>query len=158
VAEAVAPVCDAVQTAKRNAAILHMSGNARQALTLLTGRLRSSRPARFLLGVPHMKSFSRVFTAVMLASALLFVAGCSTSAGPRQTTGEYFDDSMITTKVKAAIFDDSTLRVTDVKVETYEGVVQLSGFVNSRSDINRAVELARSVRGVKSVKNDMRLK
>ena len=65
---------------------------------------------------------------------------------------------MLTTKVKAAIFDDPVLRVTDVTVETYDGVVQLSGFVNSRSDINRAVELARGVKGVKDVRNDMRRK
>lgn len=105
-----------------------------------------------------MKCHSRYFAAIMLASALLFAVGCSTSAGPKQSAGEYLDDSMITSKVKAAIFDDPILRVTDVTVETYDGVVQLSGFVNSRSDINRAVDLARSVRGVKSVKDDMRLK
>ena len=105
-----------------------------------------------------MKSHSRYFAAIMLASALLFAAGCSTSAGPHQSTGEYFDDSMITTKVKAVIFDDPVLRVTDVTVETYDGVVQLSGFVNSRSDINRDVDLARGVKGVKAVRNDMRIK
>lgn len=105
-----------------------------------------------------MKSFTRYVTPVLLVSALMFTAGCSTSAGPKQSAGEYFDDSMITTKVKAAIFDDAVLRVTDVTVQTYDGVVQLSGFVNSRSDINRAVDLARGVTGVKSVKNDLRLK
>lgn len=105
-----------------------------------------------------MTGFSRYLTAIMLVSAMLFAAGCSTSSGPKQTAGEYFDDSVITTKVKAAIFDDAVLRVTDVTVETYDGVVQLSGFVGSRADINRAVSLARGVSGVKSVKNDMRLK
>lgn len=105
-----------------------------------------------------MKSFYRYLSAIMLASALVFAVGCSTSAGPHQSAGEYFDDSVITTKVKAVIFDDPTLRVTDITVETYDGVVQLSGFVSSRSDINRAVDLARGVKGVKSVRNDMRVK
>jgi osmotically-inducible protein OsmY len=105
-----------------------------------------------------MKSHSRYLAAIMLASVVLFATGCSTPAGPHQSAGEYFDDSMITAKVKAAIFDDPTLRVTDVTVETYNGVVQLSGFVSSRSDINRAVDLALSVTGVKAVRNDMRVK
>ena len=105
-----------------------------------------------------MKSPSRYLMPILLASAVAFTAACSTSAGPKQTAGEYFDDSVLTTKVKAAIFDDPVLRVTDVTVETYDGVVQLSGFVNSRSDINRAVELARGVKGVKDVRNDMRRK
>ncbi|AUN96127.1 BON domain-containing protein [Pseudazoarcus pumilus] len=105
-----------------------------------------------------MKKPSRYLMPILLASAVALTVGCSTSAGPKQTAGEYFDDSVLTTKVKAAIFDDPVLRVTDVTVETYDGVVQLSGFVNSRSDINRAVELARGVKGVKDVRNDMRRK
>lgn len=105
-----------------------------------------------------MKSFNRYLSALMLASALLFAVGCSTPAAQKQTVGEYVDDSVITAKVKAVIFDDPVLRVTDVTVETHDGVVQLSGFVNSRSDINRAVDLTRGVKGVRSVRNDMRLK
>jgi osmotically-inducible protein OsmY len=105
-----------------------------------------------------MKTLTHYVAPVLIAMSLVFAAGCSTSAGPKQTAGEYFDDSMITTRVKAAIFDDPVLRVTDVTVETYNHVVQLSGFVNSRSDINRAVELARGVNGVKAVRNDMRVK
>lgn len=105
-----------------------------------------------------MKNLSRYLMPILLASAVVFTAGCGTSAGPKQTAGEYIDDSVLTTKVKAAIFDDPVLRVTDVTVETYDGVVQLSGFVNSRSDINRAVDIARSVEGVKDVRNDMRRK
>ena len=91
--------------------------------------------------------------AVLLASLL----GCA-STSTQQGTGEYFDDSVITTKVKAAIFDEPSLKSAEINVETFKGVVQLSGFVSSSANINKAVEVARGVNGVKSVKNDMRLK
>jgi osmotically-inducible protein OsmY len=81
--------------------------------------------------------------------------GC---AGAATKTGEYVDDTVITAKVKAAIFDEPSLKSSEIKVETFKGTVQLSGFVNSRADINKAVEVARGVGGVTSVKNDMRLK
>ena len=68
------------------------------------------------------------------------------------------DDTVITSKVKAAIFSDPSLKSAEINVETFKGVVQLSGFVNSREDINQAVQVARGVPGVVSVKNDMRLK
>ena len=70
----------------------------------------------------------------------------------------YVDDSVITTKVKSAILNDSSLKVNEINVETFKGVVQLSGFVSSQAAENKAVEVARTVPGVKSVKNDMRLK
>jgi osmotically-inducible protein OsmY len=60
--------------------------------------------------------------------------------------------------VKAAIFNEPTLKSAEINVETFKGVVQLGGFVNSQADINKAVEIARGVKGVTSVKNDMRLK
>lgn len=91
---------------------------------------------------------------------ILFVAtalGCASTA-KHEGTGEYFDDTVITTKVKAKVFDEPTLKSAEINVETFKGVVQLSGFVNSRADIGKAVEVARGVPGVKSVKNDMRLK
>ena len=65
---------------------------------------------------------------------------------------------MITAKVKGAIFNDATLKVNDINVETFKGVVQLSGFVRSQADIDKAVQVARGIAGVKSVKNDMRIK
>jgi osmotically-inducible protein OsmY len=68
------------------------------------------------------------------------------------------DDSVITTKVKAAFVEDKTVAAMNINVETYKGTVQLSGFANSASEMSRAVEIARSVNGVKSVKNDIRLK
>jgi osmotically-inducible protein OsmY len=104
-----------------------------------------------------MKYLIRVFTAFFLALTLLTVTGCA-STEKHEGTGEYVDDSVITTKVKSAIFNEPTLKSAEINVETFKGVVQLSGFVNSRDDINRAVEVARSVKGVTSVKNDMRLK
>ena len=91
--------------------------------------------------------------AILLAS-LLGCAGTPTKEG----TGEYFDDTVITTKVKAAIFDEPSLKSAEINVETFKGTVQLSGFVRSSADINKAVELARGIDGVKSVKNDMRVK
>jgi osmotically-inducible protein OsmY len=87
-------------------------------------------------------------------STLVACASSSTQSG----TGQYIDDSVITTKVKAAVLNEPTLKSSEINVETFKGVVQLSGFVNSQSDINKALELARLVDGVTSVKNDMRLK
>jgi osmotically-inducible protein OsmY len=104
-----------------------------------------------------MKHTIRFFSAIFLALTLLTVAGCA-STHKQEATGEYVDDSVITTKVKAAILNEPSLSSAEINVETFKGVVQLSGFVNSRADINKAAVVARSVGGVKSVKNDMRLK
>lgn len=81
-----------------------------------------------------------------------------TSDAKREAPGEYIDDSAITAKVKAAVFEDSTLKSAEINVETYKGIVQLSGFVRSRGDINRAVEVTRKIKGVKSVSNSMVVK
>ena len=97
--------------------------------------------------------FATFFCAVLLASLL----GCA-STPKQEGTGEYIDDTVITTKVKTAVFSEPSLKSAEINVETFKGVVQLSGFVSSRADINKAVEVARSVQGVESVKNDMRLK
>jgi hyperosmotically inducible protein len=99
------------------------------------------------------KFSSAVFLAITLASAM----GCAPTQ-KHEGTGEYIDDSVITTKVKAAIFNEPTLKSAEINVETFKGVVQLSGFVNSQSDINKAVKLSRGISGVVSVKNDMRVK
>lgn len=104
-----------------------------------------------------MKQITKYFSAFVLALTLITVMGCA-STSKHEGTGEYIDDSVITTKVKAAILDEPTLKVAEINVETFKGVVQLSGFVNSQADINKAVEVARGVRGVSSVKNDMRVK
>ncbi|MDH4396504.1 MAG: BON domain-containing protein [Limnobacter sp.] len=100
-----------------------------------------------------MKTFAKTIGifAVVLASAC-------TSTPKSEGTGEYIDDTLITTKVKSAIFNEPTLKSAEINVETFKGAVQLSGFINSREDMNKAVEVTRSVSGVNSVKNDMRLK
>ncbi|MBS0544700.1 MAG: BON domain-containing protein [Proteobacteria bacterium] len=104
-----------------------------------------------------MKQLGKYFSAVFLSLTLITAVGC-TSSPKQEGTGEYIDDSVITTKVKAAILNEPSLKVAEINVETFKGVVQLSGFVKSQADINKAVEVARGVGGVKSVKNDMRLK
>jgi osmotically-inducible protein OsmY len=103
-----------------------------------------------------MNSF-KIITAFFLTLALMTTVGCGATQS-KESTGEYLDDSVITSKVKTAIFSDETLKVAEINVETFKGVVQLSGFVNSREDINKAVNVARQVKGVISVKNDMRVK
>jgi hyperosmotically inducible protein len=104
-----------------------------------------------------MKNFSRFFSAFFLTLTLLTAVGCA-STSKQEGTGEYVDDTVVTSKVKAAILEDASLSSAEINVETFKGVVQLSGFVNSKADINKAVTVARRVSGVTSVKNDMRLK
>ena len=104
-----------------------------------------------------MKIFPEVLAATALTLSLLTVAGCA-STEDRQGTGEYFDDAVITTKVKAAILGDPMLRVSEISVETFENIVQLSGFVSSVEAANQAVAISRDVAGVKSVRNDMRIR
>ena len=104
-----------------------------------------------------MKQLIKYLSALFLAVSLVSVVGCASTA-KQEGTGEYVDDSVITTKVKAAILEDASLKVLEINVETFKGVVQLSGFVSSQAAANKAVELARAIRGVKSVRNDMRLK
>jgi len=97
------------------------------------------------------------FFAILIAASALFLAGCA-STSSQSSTGEYIDDSTITTKVKTAIFNEESLKVLQINVETHKSVVQLSGFASSRDDISTASKVAQSVPGVKSVKNDMLLK
>lgn len=104
-----------------------------------------------------MKNIYKYVTALLMAFTLITVVGCQ-STSTQEGTGEYFDDTVITTKVKAAIMSEPTLNAAEINVETYKGVVQLSGFVSSRAAADRAVEVTRKVGGVKSVKSDMRLK
>ena len=80
------------------------------------------------------------------------------SSAKKESAGAYVDDAVITTKVKAAVLEDSSLKSAEINVETYKGIVQLTGFVSSRAAIDKAVALARSVKGVTSVKNDMTIK
>lgn len=104
-----------------------------------------------------MKQISKYLSALFLAVTLASVVGCASTA-KQEGTGEYVDDTVITTKVKAAILNEPTLKVAEINVETFKGIVQLSGFVSSQAAANKAVEVTRAISGVKSVKNDMRIK
>ncbi|MDO8333326.1 MAG: BON domain-containing protein [Nitrosomonas sp.] len=104
-----------------------------------------------------MKHFTQLFLASLLAVALLTVTGCA-STKSHEGTGEYLDDTVITAKVKAAILNEPTLSSAEINVETFKGVVQLSGFVRSTASIGKAIEVASRVGGVKSVKNSLQLK
>ena len=104
-----------------------------------------------------MKQLNNILTAAFLAVSVGSFVGCASTAH-QQGTGEYVDDAWITTKVKAALIEDPLTKAYQIEVETFKGVVQLSGFVATQAEANRAVEVARGVKGVTSVKNDIRLK
>jgi osmotically-inducible protein OsmY len=92
-------------------------------------------------------------------SALLAVTVLGCASSPKsEGTGEYVDDSVITAKVKTAIFEQPNLKSAEINVETFKGTVQLSGFVSSQASADSAVTIAKNVGGVKLVKNDMRVK
>lgn len=98
------------------------------------------------------------FTAILVAAAAaLSLTACAPTA-TSQGTGEYIDDAVITSKVKAAFAADPTVKATEVQVETFKGTVQLSGFVESRESAQKAVQLAREVKGVKEVRNNTVIK
>ena len=103
-----------------------------------------------------MKQLKGSASAVFLAVTLVTMMGCAANL-PQESAGEYVDDAVITTKVKAAILDRPTLKLFDIHVETFKGEVQLRGVVASQSTIDEAIKVARSVNGVKSVKNYMRV-
>ncbi len=95
--------------------------------------------------------------AVFATLGLLLLTGCAGTESSR-STGTYIDDKAISTKVKTQLAQDSITQAINVEVETYSGVVQLSGFVDSPEKIERAEEIARSVSGVRDVENDMKLR
>ena len=104
-----------------------------------------------------MTLLGKYLSPLFVAVALVSVVGCA-STPKQEGTGEYVDDTVITGKVKSAILNEPTLKVAEINVETFKGVVQLSGFVSSQAAATKAVEVTRTVGGVKSVKNDMRIK
>jgi hyperosmotically inducible protein len=104
-----------------------------------------------------MQQTKRNISAVFLAVILAAVMGCAATP-TTESTGEYVDDAVLTTKVKAAILDRPPLKSFDIHVETFKGVVQLRGVVASQSAIDEAAKIAGSINGVKSVKNDLRLR
>ena len=103
-----------------------------------------------------MTTFIRT-SIIVAAVALTALAGCA-STQKQESTGQYMDDTAITAKVKAAIFNEPALKSAEINVETFKGRVQLSGFVASRASSERALVVAQGVSGVTSVANDMRIK
>lgn len=102
----------------------------------------------------HLRITTALLSTLILGGT---VAGCASTA-KHESVGQYVDDTTITTGVKAAIFNNPSLKSAEINVETYKGVVQLSGFVSSAENVATAASVARTVTGVKSVKNDLRLK
>ena len=103
-----------------------------------------------------MITYKRI-TALFLAAAMVTALGCASSS-KQQTAGTYIDDSWITTKVKTEIFNEPTLKVSQIGVETMQNVVQLTGSVDSAASRDKAASIARSVKGVTSVKNDIQVR
>lgn len=103
-----------------------------------------------------MKLF-KLGASAFVTLVMLVALGCASTA-TGSSTGELIDDTVITAKVKTAIFNDKDLSVNEINVETFKGVVQLSGFVSERSDIAKATAVTRSILGVSSVKNDLMVK
>src|SRR5512141_3138384 len=104
-----------------------------------------------------MKRRNIVIHGLVLLMLISIFAGCAATR-TRESTGEYVDDSVITTKVKALLANDDFLKSFQISVETYKGTVQLSGFVNSQQAVSKAGQIARSVKGVTSVKNNLIVK
>jgi osmotically-inducible protein OsmY len=104
-----------------------------------------------------MKTAKPMVRVLLVLLALAVIAGCA-STRTQESSGQYVDSSVITAKVKAAIYDDPALKVYDINVETFKDVVQLSGFVNSAEIRSRAAVVAGRVSGVQSVKNDLIVK
>jgi hypothetical protein len=138
------PVCVAVQTCISASPTLSFIGEAHLRTIAITQKDNNMK---------NLKIVSTLLAALMLSS----VVGCA-STSTHESTGQYIDDAGITTAVKAAILNNPSLKVAEINVETYKGVVQLSGFVSSADMVASAASTARSVNGVKSVKNDLRLK
>ena len=98
--------------------------------------------------------FIRYFVILTLPALVMACA----STPKLETAGKYVDDSVITTKIKASLAQDDALKAFQINVKTYNGVVQLSGFVDSQMTIDKAGQIASGVEGVKSVKNDLLMK
>ena len=103
-----------------------------------------------------MKLIQKI-TTLVFSGVLISLSACAATE-TKESTGQYVDNSVLTAKVKTAIFNEPTLKSSEITVQTYKGEVQLSGFVSSIEQTNKAVEVAKSIPGVISVKNDMRVK
>jgi osmotically-inducible protein OsmY len=99
----------------------------------------------------------RIVSLLICIGLIATFASCA-STRTQESSGEYIDDSVITTKVKSLLANDDFLKSFQISVETYKGTVQLSGFVNSQQAVDKASQIARSVNGVQSVKNNLIVK
>ena len=104
-----------------------------------------------------MNKIIRMVHILVCIGLLTASVGCA-AAQKHESTGQYVDDSVITTKVKSAIFSEQTLKTLQINVKTYKGVVQLSGFVDSAQNVAKAGEIAKDVEGVMSVENALIVK
>lgn len=104
-----------------------------------------------------MEKLQRILKLLVCIGLITSFLGCAATQ-KHESTGQYIDDSVITTKVKAAIFDESTLKTFQINVKTFKGIVQLSGFVDSAQSVTKAGQIAGSVEGVTEVKNDLIVK
>jgi osmotically-inducible protein OsmY len=104
-----------------------------------------------------MKKRTVIIHCLVLLTLIAAFAGCA-STRTSESTGEYIDDSVITTKVKSLLAGDDFLKSFQIGVETFQGTVQLSGFVNSQKAVDKAAEITWSVKGVKSIKNNLIVK
>ena len=103
-------------------------------------------------------NFFKVVAGILMAAVMAITLSACAPTATKEGTGGYIDDTVITTKVKAQLLNDDSLKSTEINVETFKGKVQLSGFVSSPQMANRAVTVTRSVAGVKSVVNNMQIK
>ncbi|MCA1176601.1 MULTISPECIES: BON domain-containing protein [unclassified Pantoea] len=103
-------------------------------------------------------NFFKVVAGILMAAVMAITLSACAPTATKEGTGGYLDDTVITTKVKAQLLNDDSLKSTEINVETFKGKVQLSGFVSSPQMANRAVTVTRSVEGVKSVVNNMQIK
>ena len=104
-----------------------------------------------------MKKRNMFIRCVVLVMFVTIVAACAATP-VRESTGEFIDDALITTKIKSQLAGDDIMRAFQISVETFRGIVQLSGFVNSQMDVERADEIATNVNGVRSIKNNLIVK
>ena len=140
-----------------NLEVKHSSNLAQQDIAVLERAADCPYPINPSIEIIIMKALLKNIPLFLVSLSLIFLVACA--SGPNKSgTGEYIDDTVITTRVKAEILKEDSLKVAEINVETFKGVVQLSGFVSSVADQQTAVKVARSVPGVKSVKNDMRTK
>ncbi|WBM72762.1 BON domain-containing protein [Buttiauxella sp. WJP83] len=103
----------------------------------------------------NIKKRVSIFCTVALTTVALM--GCAGSA-KKESTGGYIDDTVVTTKVKSALLSEKSIKSTDISVETFKGRVQLSGFVSSSAEANKAVTVTKSVKGVQAVQNALIVK